>query len=101
MKEIYLQLILFSHSAFETSKHFAIVMEYMPGGELFDYIQKHEGLNETKARSTFRQIIEGVQYCHKNGIAHRDLKLENILIDDECKAKVRHIYSSSAAYNTQ
>jgi len=39
-------------------------------------------MNEMKAKFFFRQIINAVEYCHSHLIAHRDLKLENILIDE-------------------
>lgn len=75
--------------AFETTKYYVIAMEYMSGGELFDYVQKKEGMGESNAREMFSGIVQGVQHCHNNGIAHRDLKLENILLDEANKPKVR------------
>jgi len=75
-------------AAFETQRYFGIIMEYIPGGELFDYVQKQEGMNELNGREMFRGILEGVQHCHKHGIAHRDLKLENILLTKENKPKI-------------
>uniref|UniRef100_H2Z923 Acetyl-CoA carboxylase kinase n=1 Tax=Ciona savignyi TaxID=51511 RepID=H2Z923_CIOSA len=58
-----------------------MVMEYVPGGELFDYIVKHGKLNENEARKFFQQIISGVNYCHRHKVVHRDLKPENLLLD--------------------
>lgn len=55
-------------SGFETKAQFVIVMEYLPNGELFDYVWKRQGLNEDKARTLFAQIVEGVHYCHKVSI---------------------------------
>jgi serine/threonine protein kinase len=63
-------------------------MEYLPNGELFDYVWKKQGLEEPEARRLFAQIVEGVHYCHKNSIVHRDLKLENILLDENQQPKV-------------
>ena len=51
-------------------------MEYLPNGELFDYVWKRQGLNEDKARTLFAQIVEGVHYCHKVRI-HIHLQLEH------------------------
>ena len=75
-------------SAFEDSKNFCIAMEYVSGGELFDFVQMEEGMNESSARDMLRKIINGVQHCHENGITHRDLKLENILLDECQEPKV-------------
>lgn len=58
-----------------------IVLEYASGGELFDYILNHRYLKDNAARRLFAQLISGVGYLHKKGIVHRDLKLENLLLD--------------------
>ena len=52
-------------SGFETKNHFILAMEYLPNGELFDYVWKRQGLEEEEARHMFAQIVEGVHYCHK------------------------------------
>jgi protein-serine/threonine kinase len=57
------------------------VLEYAPGGELFDYIIVHRYLKDNVARRLFAQLVSGVGYLHKKGIVHRDLKLENLLLD--------------------
>mmetsp|Transcript_20871 Transcript_20871/g.66093 ORF Transcript_20871/g.66093 Transcript_20871/m.66093 type:complete len:340 (-) Transcript_20871:17-1036(-) len=64
-----------------TKTHLAIVMEYASGGELFDRICQAGRFTENEARFFFQQLISGVEYCHKCGICHRDLKLENTLLD--------------------
>ena len=64
-------------------------MEYVPGGDLFEFIRTQEGMAESDAKDLFRGILEGVKHCHDNGIAHRDLKLENILLDKDGSPKVR------------
>ena len=56
-------------------------MEYAGGGELFDRISKAGRFNENEARFYFQQLISGVAYCHSMGVVHRDLKLENVLLD--------------------
>jgi protein-serine/threonine kinase len=65
----------------ETERHIGIILEYASGGELFDYILQHRYLKDTAARRLFAQLISGVGYLHKKGIVHRDLKLENLLLD--------------------
>jgi protein-serine/threonine kinase len=65
----------------ETDKFIGIVLEYASGGELFDHILAHRYLRERDASKLFAQLISGVWYCHKKKIVHRDLKLENLLLD--------------------
>lgn len=65
-----------------------MIMEYVSGGELFDYIVKHGKLQEHEARRFFQQIISGVDYCHRHMIVHRDLKPENLLLDQNMYVKI-------------
>lgn len=55
------------------------IMEYLGGGELFEYMQEKGRFDETEARDIFKQILSAVDYCHRQKIIHRDLKPENIL----------------------
>lgn len=64
-----------------TPTHLAIVMEYAAGGELFERICNAGRFSEDEARFFFQQLISGVSYCHAMKICHRDLKLENTLLD--------------------
>ncbi|XP_074589840.1 serine/threonine-protein kinase SAPK7-like [Curcuma longa] len=64
-----------------TPTHLAIVMEYAAGGELFERICLAGRFSEDEARFFFQQLICGVSYCHVMQICHRDLKLENTLLD--------------------
>ena len=65
-----------------------IVMEYVSGGEVYDYLAHHGRMREEVARSKFRQIISAVHYCHEKSIVHRDLKLENVLLDEAMNIKL-------------
>jgi 5'-AMP-activated protein kinase catalytic alpha subunit len=65
----------------ETPKHLFLVMEYMEKGELFDHIVSKRRLDEEEACKILEQMISGIEYIHKLRIVHRDLKLENCLID--------------------
>lgn len=69
------------HEMVETERHIGIILEYASGGELFDYILNHRYLKDNAARRLFAQLVSGVGYLHKRGIVHRDLKLENLLLD--------------------
>lgn len=61
---------------FATSAKIFIVLEFVGGGELFDKIANEGKLPEEKARFYFRQLVDGLEHCHNNGICHRDLKPE-------------------------
>ena len=65
----------------ETDKYIGIILEYASGGELFDHILAHRYLKEKDAAKLFSQLISGVWYIHQKKIVHRDLKLENLLLD--------------------
>ena len=69
------------HEMVETDRLIGIILEYASGGELFDYILHHRYLKDGAARRLFAQLVSGVGYLHKKGIVHRDLKLENLLLD--------------------
>ncbi|QPG72952.1 hypothetical protein FOA43_000256 [Brettanomyces nanus] len=65
----------------QNDKYIGIVLEYASGGELFDYILEHRYLKESMACRLFAQLVSGVDYMHSKGLVHRDLKLENLLLD--------------------
>ncbi|XP_031430134.1 5'-AMP-activated protein kinase catalytic subunit alpha-2 isoform X2 [Clupea harengus] len=76
------------YQVISTPTDFFMVMEYVSGGELFDYICKHGRVEDTEARRLFQQIISGVDYCHRHMVVHRDLKPENVLLDSSKNAKI-------------
>lgn len=65
---------------FEEEKFFYVVLEFLEGGELFDRIVKKNFYNEKEARDVVKVILDGMKYCHDKGIAHRDMKPENLLL---------------------
>ncbi|KAF5223066.1 putative serine/threonine protein kinase [Trypanosoma cruzi] len=65
----------------QTTHDIVLILEYVSGGELFDYICRKGRLTEDVARGIFQQIVAGVAYCHRYHVAHRDLKPENIMME--------------------
>lgn len=57
-----------------------IIMDYAERGDLLQLIQTCGGVSEKEAKRMFKEMTEAVKYLHNLGIAHRDLKCENILI---------------------
>ncbi|KAH8881410.1 Pkinase-domain-containing protein [Thozetella sp. PMI_491] len=71
-----------------TRWHWYMLFEYVNGGQMLDYIISHGKLKEKNARRFARQIASAVDYCHRNSIVHRDLKIENILISKNNDIKI-------------
>ncbi|KAL1924784.1 uncharacterized protein VTP21DRAFT_4438 [Calcarisporiella thermophila] len=81
MKLIQHPHILSLYDVFENDHDLFLVMEYVEGGELFEYIVRRGRLQENEARAYFQQIVFGLDFCHRHHICHRDLKPENLLLD--------------------
>ena len=73
--------IVHLYEVIESERYIGIVLEYGAGGELFDYILAQKCLKEREACRLFAQLVSGVSYLHRKKIIHRDLKLENLLLD--------------------
>lgn len=80
---------------------FFIALEVAAGGELFDFISMTGAFSEDVARYFFHQFIEGLEYLHRKGMSHRDLKTENILLDKHFNLKIADFgYASAKSSNT-
>lgn len=81
-KEISIMKLINHHNVvcvkdvFATTSKIFIVLELVEGGELFDKISSQGRLSEVQARFYFRQLAEGLDHCHSQGVCHRDLKPE-------------------------
>ncbi|KAK2657405.1 hypothetical protein Ddye_010457 [Dipteronia dyeriana] len=87
-----------------TPTHLAIVMEYASGGELFERICNAGRFSEDEARFFFQQLISGVSFCHAMQVCHRDLKLENSLLDGSQAPRLKICdfgYSKSSVLHSQ
>eukprot|EP00826_Nyctotherus_ovalis_P019697 TRINITY_DN16103_c0_g1_i4.p1 TRINITY_DN16103_c0_g1~~TRINITY_DN16103_c0_g1_i4.p1 ORF type:complete len:596 (+),score=110.14 TRINITY_DN16103_c0_g1_i4:291-2078(+) len=73
---------------FEDSDRMLIVMEYAAGGDLLRCVRTKGALEESKVRRVFRQVVYGLGHIHARGVLHRDIKLDNILLDAEGNVKI-------------
>jgi len=65
-----------------------LVLEHATYGDMFDVVQKYGKMSEKLAKVLFHQLIEAVSYLHSNNVAHLDLKLENLLLDENYQLKI-------------
>ncbi|SCV05815.1 LANO_0H15786g1_1 [Lachancea nothofagi CBS 11611] len=68
---------------YEDKDSYYLVMEFVSGGDLMDFVAAHGSVGEDAGREITRQILEAVKYIHAMGISHRDLKPDNILIEQD------------------
>jgi 5'-AMP-activated protein kinase catalytic alpha subunit len=88
MKMIHHKHVIEIKDVLATAKNIFIVLELVTGGEIFDKIVESKRFNEEKARFYFKQLVDGMECCHSQGVVHRDLKPENLLLDSEGNMKI-------------
>ncbi len=74
---------------YEDLQYYYLVMDYVPGGDLMDFVTENGAIGEDAAKDIAKQILEAVEYCHGIGISHRDLKPDNILIANDSPVKIK------------
>ncbi|KAF0695284.1 Aste57867_13901 [Aphanomyces stellatus] len=88
MKEIDHPNVVRLYEILETSEYILIAMELCEGEDLGKLITRRNRLNEATARAIFQQLIEAISYLHRNNIIHRDIKPDNVFIQDNCSPLV-------------
>jgi len=76
------------YESFESRKYILIVMELCTGGDLLNYVREKKKLNENEAKLGLKSLIEGLKHCHSHGVLHRDIKLDNILLNGQGQLKI-------------
>jgi serine/threonine protein kinase len=74
---------------FESNNNYNLVMEYLPNGNLYDFMKINKKIEETDAKKLFLQLIEVIKYLHHNkNLVHRNLKLQNIMLDKNYNIRI-------------
>ena len=76
------------HSTGKTKKRGYIATEMCQNGDLFDFWAESRSFSEPTTRYFFSQLVDGLRYMHTKGYAHCDIKIENILLDDNFGVKL-------------
>ena len=76
------------HFAFQTDHHVYLILDYLPGGELYTHIYPHRNLRYEDARFYIAEIVLAVEHLHRFDVVHRDIKPENIVLDAEGHLKL-------------
>ena len=88
MRQLSHENIIKLYQVMETESFIYIVTEYAANGEIFDYLVDNGKMTEKQAATTFSQILKAVHYCHQRKVVHRDLKAENLLLDQDGNIKL-------------
>lgn len=92
------------YEAFDTHKQVFLIIEHVNGGSLHSYLKSKSDrqMPEPEAKFLFKQVVRAVNYCHARCITHRDIKLENILLNEKKnEVKVIDFGFSTCIPNTQ
>ncbi|KAL2229989.1 CBL-interacting serine/threonine-protein kinase 7-like [Sesamum indicum] len=80
--------ILELYEVMATKSKIYLVMELAPGGELFAKLSRCRRFSEPTARRYFQQVVSALRFCHQNGVFHRDIKPQNLLLDKNGLLKI-------------
>ena len=65
-----------------TTNYYCLVIDLCTGGELFYYLQKNQSFQLSNAKLLFAEVVLAVEFLHQHDILYRDLKPENVLVDE-------------------
>ena len=65
-----------------------MIMEYIPDAELYDIVEHYHGVRESAGRFIIRQLLDALEHMQEHSVVHRDLKLENILVNSKMDIKI-------------
>lgn len=82
------QNIIHINAVLETDHHFFLMMELAENGDLWEYISNHGYFSVEECCYLFSRLCSAINYCHQEGIVHRDIKCSNILIDSQMQVKI-------------
>lgn len=77
-----------AHYTFQTETKIFIILDYIPGGEIFSRIKDEGRFSVERAKLYAAEILLGIEHLHKHGLIYRDLKPENLMIDEDGHIKI-------------
>ncbi|XP_067652632.1 testis-specific serine/threonine-protein kinase 4-like [Haliotis asinina] len=89
------------HQVIETTTRFFLIMEISENGDLLEHIRKRRVIEEKLAGRWMRNLLDGICYMHSKGIVHRDLKCENLLVDNNLELKVTDFGFAKRLFRTK
>ncbi|XP_013109454.2 testis-specific serine/threonine-protein kinase 3 [Stomoxys calcitrans] len=88
VKDLHHENLITFYQCIETNRRVYLIMQLAENGTLLDYVRSRSYLDETQSRHLFKQLISAVEYIHAKGVVHRDIKCENLLLDEDFNLKL-------------
>ncbi|XP_054743089.1 testis-specific serine/threonine-protein kinase 4 isoform X2 [Anastrepha obliqua] len=88
VKGLHHENLITFYQSIETSHRVYLIMQLAENGTLLDYVRDKKFLEEPQARNIFKQLISAVEYIHSKNVVHRDIKCENLLLDENYTLKL-------------